>query len=234
MKLPAEYQPMRQALTKQKIIIIDYGMGNIHSVETAVQAVKPNHLEITCSNCIEEINSADKLIFPGVGAIRDTINPLREQGLTSVLAEQLFRKPSLAICVGMQALTAFSEENQGTDCLDIISAKVRRFNPQKMQADQVVTRDKLKIPHIGWNQVKQNLDHPLWHQIPDRSYFYFVHSYHLELTDKSLLAGTCNYGMDFPAAIYKGSLFATQFHPEKSDKNGLQLIKNFLQWDGKP
>ena len=233
MKLPAEYQPMKQELIKQKIVIIDYGMGNIHSVKTAVQAVKSNYIEITCSHHIEEIKGADKLIFPGVGAIRDTVSPLREQGLAPVLAEHLFRKPSLAICVGMQALTVFSEENQGTDCLGIISAKVKRFNPQTMHANRTTT-DKLKIPHIGWNQVKQNLDHPLWHKIPDCSYFYFVHSYHLELTDKGLLAGTCNYGIDFPAAICRGSLFATQFHPEKSDKNGLQLIKNFLQWDGKP
>ena len=167
-----------------------------------------------------------------------------------MLPDLLLSKPSLAICVGLQALATFSEENQGTDCLGMIPAQVRRFDPQAMQQEaqlQQPLRDSdkktsallpaedqqpFKIPHMGWNQVRQVQHHPLWHKIPDNSYFYFVHSYYLTLSDTRLLAGSCNYGIDFPAAICTGSLFATQFHPEKSDHAGLQLIQNFLHWDG--
>ena len=232
----------------QQVMIIDYGMGNIHSVQTALQAVADQQTLVRCSSDIADIKNADKLVFPGVGAIRDTIMPLQQQGLAALLPDLLLSRPSLAICVGLQALATFSEENQGTDCLGMIPAQVRRFDPAAMQqARQRSQRtdttsisirtpeedqQPFKIPHMGWNQVRQVQHHPLWHKIADNSYFYFVHSYYLALSDNGLLAGSCNYGIDFPAAICMGSLFATQFHPEKSDHAGLQLIRNFLHWDG--
>ena len=229
---------------KQRIAIVDYGMGNIHSVKTAVQAVQQDDALISCTREIQALQEADKLIFPGVGAMRDTMEPLQQQGLASALPALLLSKPSLAICVGLQALPEFSEENQGINCLALLPARVRRFALPAMQkaeqnrtqkGEQANTKAQphFKIPHIGWNRVKQSVDHPLWHGIPDESYFYFVHSYYLDLADQNLLAGTCDYGINFPAAVCKGTLFATQFHPEKSDQRGLQLIRNFLRWDGR-
>ena len=221
---------------KQQIVIIDYGMGNIQSVKTAIRATG-DQTNILCSNHVQDIKNADKLVFPGVGAIKDTIRPLKEQGLATLLPNLLQSKPSLAICVGLQALAEFSEENQGVDCLHIIPAQVKRFNIEEMQQQAGKIDDlqpaSFKVPHMGWNQVQQRKEHPLWHRIADKSYFYFVHSYYLQLKSEELLAGSCSYGIDFPAAISTGSLFATQFHPEKSDTTGLQFIKNFLRWNGR-
>ena len=223
---------------KQQIVIIDYGMGNIHSVKTAIRTVAGNQTNILCSNRIQDMKNADKLVFPGVGAIKDTIRPLKEQGLAALLPDLLCSKPSLAICVGLQALAEFSEENHGVDCLCMIPARVKRFHAEVMRQQNDAQQNNpqkelLKIPHIGWNQVQQKKEHPLWHKIQNKSYFYFVHSYYLQLKNEEFLTGTCHYGMDFPAALSEGSLFATQFHPEKSDTTGLQLMKNFLDWDGR-
>ena len=145
--------------------------------------------------------------------------------LRSALLAQ--HKPVLAICVGMQALLTRSEENGGVDCLDLIHGEVRHFGHGLTDAEG----RRLKVPHMGWNEVQQVGEHPLWHNIPDRTRFYFVHSYYVHAEDRSLLAGRLDYGVQADAALARDKLFAVQFHPEKSDTAGLQLLKNFLEWN---
>ena len=135
----------------------------------------------------------------------------------------------LAICVGLQALMTHSQENDGVDCLDIIPGEVRYFgNPLVSEGGE-----RLKVPHMGWNQVRQTIDHPLWRDIPDMTRFYFVHSYYVDAVDRSLVAGTVEYGVTADAALARDNLFAVQFHPEKSAEAGLQLLRNFIEWNGR-
>jgi glutamine amidotransferase len=155
---------------------------------------------------------------------------IREQGCDALLERALTtqHKPVLAICVGMQALMSRSEENGGVACLDLIEGEVRFFG-------HGLTDDsgrRLKVPHMGWNEVTQTRAHPLWHNIPDGTRFYFVHSYHVHAEDRALVAGSVDYGVTFDAALARDNLFAVQFHPEKSHTAGLQLLKNFIHWDG--
>jgi len=210
------------------VAIIDYGMGNLHSVASALAQVGADKVLVT--HDAAEIASADRVVFPGVGAIRDCMAAIREQRcdelLTSVLETQ--HKPVLAICVGMQALLSRSEENDGTKCLDLIDGEVRFFG-QGLQDKQ---GNRLKVPHMGWNQVEQVKPHPLWEGIDNHSRFYFVHSYYVHASDRSLLAGRVQYGVEADAALARDNLFAVQFHPEKSHTAGLQLLRNFLHWEG--
>jgi glutamine amidotransferase len=211
------------------VAVIDYGMGNLHSVASALQHVGAD--EVVVTHDADLIRQADRVVFPGVGAIRDCMTEIRrlkcDELLTQALTQQ--RVPVLAICVGLQALMSRSEENDGVDCLDIIPGEVRYFgNPLTDAAGQ-----RLKVPHMGWNEVHQKMDHPLWAGIPDMTRFYFVHSYYVHATDRSLLAGCVEYGVSVDAALARDNLFAVQFHPEKSAQAGLQLYANFVQWDGK-
>lgn len=210
------------------VAIIDYGMGNLHSVSSAVNKVAPQaQVEITSDS--KRILSADRVIFPGVGAMRDCMAALRATEMDqSVVAAVTAGQPLLAICVGMQALMESSEENGGVDCLNILPGKVKRFPGAAVDA----AGQRLKVPHMGWNQVTQTSDHPLWNGIASGSHFYFVHSYYVEATDPQQLAGRCHYGLDFHAALQHNNLFAVQFHPEKSHRDGLRLLKNFIAWDG--
>jgi imidazole glycerol-phosphate synthase subunit HisH len=210
------------------VAVIDYGMGNLHSVASALAHVGAD--EVLVTHDADLIRQADRVVFPGVGAIRDCMAEIRrlkcDELLTRALTEQ--QVPVLAICVGLQALMTRSEENDGVECLDVISGEVRYFgNPLKDAAGQ-----RLKVPHMGWNEVLQCMDHPLWAGIPDMSRFYFVHSYYVHAQDRSLLAGSVQYGVSADAALARDNLFAVQFHPEKSADVGLRLLKNFLQWNG--
>ena len=215
-------------MSASSIAIIDYGMGNLHSVSSALAHVSPeSHIQI--SSDPDVINQADKLIFPGVGAIRDCMGEIRRLHFDTIVPDNIASgKPVLAICVGMQALTNFSEENNGVDCIGLFDGAVRFFGDKHQDADG----NTLKVPHMGWNQVKQEIDHPLWHGIEDNSRFYFVHSYFVELADKASIAAQTTYGNTFTSALSRDNLFATQFHPEKSDKAGLQLLRNFIAWKG--
>ncbi len=211
------------------VAIIDYGMGNLHSVASAFAHVAPNS-QISITADPNTIANADKVLFPGVGAIRDCMAEIRRLGFDR-LVPQLINdgKPVLAICVGMQALMEHSEENNGVDCMNVLPGKVKFFGHDlKDSHDQ-----KLKVPHMGWNQVAQTIDHPLWQGIDDNSRFYFVHSYFVEAGKASQVAGRSDYPESFTAAMAQDNLFATQFHPEKSDIVGLQLLKNFIHWDGR-
>ncbi|HEX5278054.1 MAG TPA: imidazole glycerol phosphate synthase subunit HisH, partial [Fluviicoccus sp.] len=150
---------------------------------------------------------------------------MKAVGVDAEVREAALQKPVLAICVGMQALLDRSEENGGVDCLGMFAGQVKFFGN-----DLVENGERLKVPHMGWNNVNQTVDHPLWADIPQDSRFYFVHSYYVAVEDDSLVAGRSHYGLDFTTAISRDNLFAVQFHPEKSQKWGLQLLKNFVGW----
>ncbi len=213
---------------KQTVAVIDYGMGNLHSVASALSHVAPEQNVIVTSDPAV-VAAADRVVFPGVGAIRDCMAEINRLGFDKLLREQIATgKPVLGICVGMQALMDSSEENGGVDCIGILPGKVRFFGENHRDA----AGNHLKVPHMGWNQVHHN-DHPLWVGIEQDSRFYFVHSFYILADDASQVAATCDYGVKFHAALAKDNLFAVQFHPEKSHTAGLQLLKNFLQWDGR-
>lgn len=201
-----------------RIALLDYGMGNLHSAAKALEHVGAT-VDITHDPKL--IAAADKIVFPGVGAMRDCMAGMREAGVDEAVKQAAFNKPVLAICVGMQALLDASAENGGVDCLGVFAGQVKRFPDQAG----------LKVPHMGWNQVHQaDPSHPMWHGIAQDSRFYFVHSFYVEPQDAQIVAGTCEYGVNFAAALTQGNLFATQFHPEKSHTVGLQLLQNFVQW----
>ncbi|PCJ22352.1 MAG: imidazole glycerol phosphate synthase subunit HisH [SAR86 cluster bacterium] len=214
-----------------KIAVIDYGMGNLHSVAKAVEHVGRElgqDVEIVVTPDANLIAKADRVIFPGVGAIRDCMAEILRLDVDQIVADAIKSKPVLAICVGMQALMSSSEENGGVDCLGFLQGDVRYFGDDlKDENDQ-----RLKVPHMGWNQVAQTRPHPLWKDIPDNSRFYFVHSYYVQTQKQEMITGLTHYGTDIVAALGVDNIFATQFHPEKSQKAGLTLLRNFLQWDG--
>lgn len=214
-------------MANSRIGVIDYGMGNLHSAAKALEHVADG-AEVIVSSDPEVIRNTDRILLPGVGAIRDCMAEIRRLGFDQLVRETVQQKPLLAICVGIQALMESSEENDGVDCLGLFSGKVRFFGKNLKDAKG----DKLKVPHMGWNRVKQCVDHPLWRDIPDQSRFYFVHSYYVQAGDQAQVAGEGHYGETFAAAMYSDNLFAVQFHPEKSQKAGLQLLKNFVKWDG--
>lgn len=208
------------------VAIIDYGMGNLHSVSKAVEYVAPDARVLVTDNA-EQIRSADRVILPGVGAIRDCMAEIRRLGIDSLVREVSADRPLLGICVGMQALMSRSEENGWVDCIDLFPSEVRFFGDNLTEHGE-----RLKVPHMGWNEVHQAMDHPLWHDIPDGDRFYFVHSYYAEAEGNTDIAGRTHYGVDLAAAVARDNIFAVQFHPEKSARAGLQLLKNFTNWTG--
>lgn len=208
-----------------KIALLDYGMGNLHSASKALSLVGA---DVSITNDPKVVAAADKIVFPGVGAMRACMAGMRDAGIDEVVRHAIFNKPVMAICVGMQALFNASAENDGTPCLGILEGQVNAFNPTWTDDNN----DVIKIPHMGWNTIGgMDLAHPLWQGIKDKSYFYFVHSYYCEPTDSTQVAAVCDYGQPFCASILQDNLFATQFHPEKSHTAGLQLLKNFVDWD---
>lgn len=217
---------LRSSASTTRVAVMDYGMGNLRSVANAVHKVAPQAL-VTISQNPEEILAADRVIFPGVGAMRDCMAEIKRVGFDDVIVELTKSKPLLAICVGMQALLSHSEENHGVECLNYFAGKVKLF-PAAEDEQGIM----LKVPHMGWNTVNQITPHPLWRNIADGSRFYFVHSYFVEPEDQALVAASSGYGETFVAALARDNVFATQFHPEKSHTNGLQLLANFVDWDG--
>ena len=210
------------------IAIIDYGMGNLHSIAKALEHVAgKDRVRVTSRH--ESILGADRVVFPGVGAIRDCMVELRRSGLDQVVVEAARSKPLLGVCLGMQALLDTSEENQGTECLGIMPGRVIHF-PGDMRAGS--NDEQLKIPHMGWNQVMQQHAHPLWKNIANASRFYFVHSYYAAPADIDDVAATTPYGIEFASVVARDNVCAVQFHPEKSPHAGLGLLANFVHWDG--
>ena len=211
------------------VAVIDYGMGNLHSVASALEHVGSDRVLVT--HDADQIRQADRVVFPGVGAIRDCMDEIRRLKCDELLEQALTQQhvPVLAICVGLQALMTRSQENDGVDCLDVIPGEVRYFGKPLTDGHD----HRLKVPHMGWNEVQQLIEHPLWHGIEDGARFYFVHSYYVHADDRSLVAGSVQYGVTADAALARDNLFAVQFHPEKSAEAGLQLLRNFLEWNGK-
>ena len=212
----------------QNIAVIDYGMGNLRSVVKALEHVAGKQQHVILTSDPQQLIKADRVVFPGQGAARDCMRVIDEYGLRKTILEAAAQRPFLGICMGMQVLIESSEENQGTDCLDFFPGKVRYFGDNHQDRDN----RRLKVPHMGWNQVRQTRPHPLWQGIEDNSRLYFVHSYYLKTDDESLIVGECEYGFDFTAAIARDNVFALQCHPEKSAEAGLQLLSNFVNWDG--
>ncbi len=209
------------------VAIIDYGMGNLLSVSKAFEHVAPR-AKIVVTSDPAVIAAAARVVFPGVGAMPDCMRELRQRGLVDALKQAATSKPFLGICLGMQALFAHSEEG---DCagLGLLPGHVRLFPAEAMKDAQ---GEKLKVPHIGWNQVNQAIPHPLWAGIEDGTRFYFVHSYYAEPASDDVVAGFTHYPFAFTCAVAKDNLFAVQFHPEKSQAAGLRLLANFVTWDG--
>ena len=212
----------------QSIAVIDYGMGNIRSVIRALEYVSDNSQQVFLTSNPSEILKADRIVFPGQGAAGDCMRSIRQHDLQDVIIEAANNRPFLGICMGMQVLMTGSEENGGTECLNYYSGQVKRFEQKYFDEPD----ERLKIPQMGWNRVKQSRSHPLWQGIDDHSWFYFVHSYYLPESDDQLQVGQCHYGLNFSAAIARDNVFAMQCHPEKSASAGLKLLSNFIEWDG--
>lgn len=210
------------------VAVIDYGMGNLHSVAKALEHAGTSRVVVSAEPAV--ILKADRAVFPGVGAIRDCMAEIKRLGFDDVVHTVVENaKPLLGICIGMQALMESSEENGGTPCLGVLPGQVKYFGDGLCDAQ---SGEKLKIPHMGWNQVHQTKAHPLWKGIEQDARFYFVHSYYVAPATPELVAASTEYGLSFAAVVAKDNVFATQFHPEKSQHDGLALYANFLKWDG--
>jgi len=210
-----------------RVAVIDYGMGNLHSVAKAIEYVGEN-LQLSVTADEKVIMAADRIVFPGVGAMRDCMGEIRRLGIDDMLRRLVEDRPILGICVGMQALLDHSEENNGVDCIGLFRGNVKRFPADMTDGNG----DRLKVPHMGWNGVRQSQPHIMWKNIPDNSRFYFVHSYYVSPENANEVMGESTYPTPFTVALSRNNVFAVQFHPEKSQTVGLQLYKNFLEWDG--
>ena len=209
-----------------KIVVVDYGMGNLRSVAQALRHVAPE-ADVRISGEVADIENADRLVFPGQGAMPDCMRCLRESGLQDALMAAAEKKPMLGVCVGEQLLFDSSEEGE-TPGLGLLPGKVVRF---RLEGQTQPDGSRYKVPQMGWNRVRQTLSHALWSNIPDDSYFYFVHSYYAVPERSAHTAGETVYGAAFCSAVARDNIFATQFHPEKSAAAGLQLYKNFVHWN---
>ncbi len=205
------------------VVIIDYNMGNLYSVRQAIEHVAPKGTTISITSDPESIRQADRIVFPGQGAARDCMRELQTRGLAEVVKEVAMTKPFLGVCMGLQVLMEHSVENGGVDCLGIYAGSVYYFGD--------VHEQRLKIPQMGWNQIWQKIPHPLWEGIVDGARFYFVHSYYVQAKDETLVSGETEYGISYATALARDNIFAIQAHPEKSSRDGLQLLANFMRWN---
>ncbi len=210
----------------QKVAILDYGSSNIRSVAKALEHVAGKDAEVLITDQPKQLLGADRVVFPGQGAIGQCMDRLLEKGFSEALRESIATKPFLGLCLGLQSLLDESEEDGGVRGLSLIPGKVRRFPGNKKDSTGKV----YKIPHMGWNAVQQEKPHPLWQGIASGERFYFVHSYYVAAERGEDLAGTTHYILDFASAMARDKLFAVQFHPEKSQAAGLRLLENFLAW----
>ena len=211
----------------QRIAVIDYGMGNLRSVSKAIEHVAPD-ADVVISANASVIQSADRIVCPGQGAAADCMAALTESGLAQTIIDTVDTRPFLGICMGFQVLLSASEENDGIDCLNVVPGRGVRFDNPLIDSQN----QRLKVPHMGWSEVWHARDHALWSGIDDASRFYFAHSYYCVPDDENTVTGLCHYGREIAVSVARPGLFACQFHPEKSATDGLQLLKNFSQWDG--
>ena len=218
-------------MANKTVGVVDYGMGNLFSVSQAVMHVAAaSGYQVVVTSKPEEVFAAERVVLPGQGAMRDCMRELHDSGLKEAVLDAARNKPLMGVCVGMQMLLDHSEE-QDTPGLGLIPGRVLRFDlAGRLQADG----SRFKVPQMGWNQVQQQSPggkrHPIWGEVPDNSYFYFVHSFYVKPSDAHHSAGLAEYGEPFTAAVARDNIFATQFHPEKSAEHGLALYRNFLHW----
>jgi imidazole glycerol-phosphate synthase subunit HisH len=207
------------------IAVIDYGMGNLRSVSKAIEHVAPDRTVVVTSDPAVVARAA-RVVFPGQGAMPDCMREMDARGLRQAVLDAAHGKPFLGICIGLQMLFEKSAEGDIAG-LGVMRGRVQRFSAAAMFD---AAGERLKVPHMGWNRVRQLVAHPLWHGIPDQTRFYFVHSYYVEAADSGLAAGASEYPHPFTCAVARDNVFAVQFHPEKSAAAGLQLLSNFVQW----
>lgn len=214
-------------MSKIDIAVVDYGMGNLRSVSKALEHVAPTKNVLVTSNP-DDIAQAERVVFPGQGAMPDCIRELDARGLREAVIAAALNKPFLGICIGLQMLFEHSEEGNAAG-LGVFKGNVKRFAAEDMFDSEGA---KLKVPHMGWNQVYQTgaKPHVLWQAIEDGARFYYVHSYYVQPDDEAIIAGYSTYPNKFTCAVAKNNLFAVQFHPEKSADAGLQLLSNFVNW----
>jgi len=208
------------------ITVVDYGMGTLRSVSKALEHVAPEASVLVTADA-DAIHEADRVVFPGQGAMPDCMREMDARGLRPAVLEAARAKPFLGICIGLQMLFESSEEGN-VPGLAVLPGRVRRFPPDAMVDD---AGGKLKVPHMGWNRVHQAEPHALWAGIEDDARFYFVHSYFVEAGTPELVAGFSVYGFPFTCAVARDNIFAVQFHPEKSHISGLRLLANFVAWN---
>ena len=209
------------------VAVVDYGMGNLRSVSQAVAHVAAGSgVQVVVTSRPEEVHAAERVVLPGQGAMRDCMRELRESGMVDAVLDAAARKPLMGVCVGMQMLLDHSEE-QDTPGLGLIPGRVVKFRLDGLKQPD---GSRHKVPHMGWNRVMRAMPHPLWTDVPDGAYFYFVHSYHVQPSDERHSTGETQYGVRFTSAVARDNIFATQFHPEKSAAHGLALYRNFLSW----
>tara|TARA_Y100000996_G_C22250741_1_gene531735 strand:+ start:24 stop:656 length:633 start_codon:yes stop_codon:yes gene_type:complete len=207
----------------KNIAVIDYGMSNLHSVLKSLKKVINKNYNLSIAYSSRDIEDASLLVLPGQGAANSCIEKLASE--FPDLKTQIMNKPFLGICLGFQILFEKSYENNGVNCFSLINGDVKDFR-------STVKKD-MKVPHMGWNKVEQKYDHILWDNIPDKSFFYFVHSFYASATSDSNIFADSNYEINFTSAVLKDNIFACQFHPEKSSKHGLQLLSNVINWSEK-
>ncbi|PMS34708.1 imidazole glycerol phosphate synthase subunit HisH [Trinickia symbiotica] len=210
----------------KKIAIVDYGMGNLRSVQQALKKAAPE-ADVAIVDRPEDIRAAERVVLPGQGAMPDCMRSLRESGLQEAVLEASRTKPLMGVCVGEQMLLDWSEEGD-TNGLGLIHGKVVRFALEGQLQDD---GSRFKVPQMGWNRVRQVHSHPLWDGVPDGSFFYFVHSYYVVPDNRAHSVGETDYGNPFTSAVARDNLFATQFHPEKSADTGLRVYRNFVHWN---
>ena len=208
------------------IAVVDYGMGNLRSVAKAIEHVAPGRTVCVTDDPLE-VESAGRVVFPGQGAMPDCMRELDARGLRSAVMAAAANKPFLGICIGLQMLFERSEEGD-VPGLGLFHGRVRRFSAASM-VDAAGAR--LKVPHMGWNEVVQSSSHALWRGISDGARFYFVHSYYAFPAETRLICGSTEYGLTFCSAVARENIFAVQFHPEKSQLSGLRLLSNFIEWN---
>jgi glutamine amidotransferase len=212
------------------VAVIDYGMGNLRSVAQAViAAALGSGVDVVITSDPAEVRKAERVVLPGQGAMRDCMRELHDSGLMPEVLHAAANKPLFGVCVGMQMLLDHSAEGDagGTACLGLIPGEVVKF---ELNGQHQPDGSRFKVPQMGWNQVRQTSQHPLWSGVPDNSYFYFVHSFYAKPLDVRHTAGETDYGQPFTSAVSRDNIFATQFHPEKSADMGLMLYRNFLSW----